>query len=64
MTTYADRTLPELRQLPGISDLPVNVAGKFALALKAEAQGDHARAEQLLAEVISAEERLTIGHPA
>ena len=47
MATYADLTLAELRQLPGISDLLVAVAGKLVLALKAEAQGDHARAEQL-----------------
>ena len=34
MATYADLTLAELRQLPGISDLPVAVAGKFVLSLK------------------------------
>ena len=61
MANYADRTLPEIRQLPGISDLPLAVAGKFALALKAEGEGDHARAEQLLAEAIALEERLTAG---
>ena len=64
MANYADLTLPEIRQLPGISDLPLAVAGKFALALKAEAAGDHARAEQLLAEAIAAEDRLSVGQTA
>ena len=63
MATYADRTLPEIRQLPS-SYLPLAVAGKFALALKAEAAGDHARAKQLLAEAIAAEERLSVGQTA
>ena len=64
MLNYTDLTLPELCRLPGISDLPVAVAGKFVLALKAEAHGDHARAEQLLAEAITAENRLSGGHHA
>lgn len=52
MHDYATMPLKEMRVLPGISDLPTNVAAPFMLALKAEAKGDHATAETKLNEAV------------
>lgn len=51
-------TLIEISQSPGVADLPLKVRGKFALAIKAEMEGDHEKAERLLNEAVAAEEAL------
>ena len=51
-------TVPEIGKMAGVSDLrPLLCKGKFALALRAEANGDHAKAEQHLYDAVVAEER-------
>jgi len=57
---FAKMTLGEIAKLPGVEDLrpTVKCRGKFALAPRAEAQGDHERADRLLNEAIEAEESL------
>lgn len=45
--------LADIRKMPGVSDLPLKQAGKFAQALRAESAGDKAQAEKLLAQAIA-----------
>jgi len=47
--------LREYAAMPGVKDLPFKPKGFFALALKAEAEGDHERAEEYLAKAVVAE---------
>ena len=51
--------LAEITKLPGVEDLKPSVKcrGKFAMALKMEAQGDHEKAARYLAGAVEAEER-------
>jgi len=53
----AGKTAVEIAAMPGVKDIaPIMARGKFALALKAEAEGDAERAEQLLNEAVAAEQ--------
>lgn len=56
---YAEMTLSQITVLPGVEDLrpSVKCRGKFALAIRAEAQGDHEKADRLLNEAVEAEAR-------
>ncbi len=51
-----DMTVIEISKLAGVSDLPLKVRGKFALALKAELEGNTEKAETYLREAIANEE--------
>ena len=47
-------TAAEISRLDGVRDIqPLMARGKFALALKAEASGNHERADELLNEAIA-----------
>ncbi len=54
---YADMKLGEICKEKGVEDLRPSVAckGKFAMALKREAQGEHERAAELLDAACAAE---------
>ena len=53
--SYVEMNLLEVSKLPGVSDItPVKAKAKFAQALKAEAEGDHTKAESLLEEACAA----------
>ena len=57
MEDYNAMTVPEVSRLEGVVDLkPLMVRGKFALALRAEAAGDHDKAERLLTEAVEKEQ--------
>ncbi len=43
-----------LSRTPGVSDLPISMRGKFAMALQLELQGDVPRASELLDKVLAA----------
>ena len=56
MSHPGESTVPEIGKMAGVADLrPLMCKGKFALALRAEAQGDHIKAGQYLQEAIDAE---------
>lgn len=48
-------TLAEYSKLPGISDLPMTVRAPFIQALKAEDEGDNAKAAEKLDTAVAAE---------
>ena len=51
---YASMNITEIGKLPGVEDIkPFLARGKFAMALKTEAQGDHEKALKLLDEAIA-----------
>lgn len=50
-------TLTEYAKLPGVADLPMTVKAKFIAALKAEDDGDHAKAAAKLDEAVAEEEK-------
>ena len=50
--------LVEYGKMDGVKDLPISVKGPFCQALKAEDSGDHAKAEEKLADAIAAEAKL------
>ena len=50
--------LTDIRNEPGVVDLPLSVGGKFAQAIKAEREGDIAKAEAKLIEAVAAEDAL------
>ncbi len=53
---YSKMSIKEISLLPGVSDLKgVMCRGKFAMALKAEAEGKRAEAEVKLNEAVAAE---------
>lgn len=45
----------QIAKLPGVLDLPIKVRGPFAQALRAEAAGEKARAEEYLNKAVAAE---------
>lgn len=51
-------TLPDIIKLPGLNDLHMKVKGPFAQALKAEANGDTAKANARLDAAVEAEQEL------
>ena len=52
---FSSMAVKDIAQLPGLSDLPMAVKGRFAQALKAESEGRHADAAGLLLKAIDAE---------
>lgn len=52
LTNLQNLTLPQISQLNGVKDLPLKVRGTFAQAIKAEANGDHVKAQERLDEAI------------
>ena len=51
---YAIETVLQIKNSPGVRDLPSKAASYFAMALKAEAQGDNEKAESRLDQAIKA----------
>ena len=54
----AKMTLKDIRNAPGVKDLPLKVGGQFALALKEEAAGNRDKAEGHLTKAVAAEAAL------
>jgi len=50
--------ITDIAKQDGVKDLPIRVRSQFALALKAEMQGDHEKAESRLNKACEAEEAL------
>ncbi len=50
-----DTTLKEISRMPGVKDLPMQVRLPFMRALRAEQEGDHAKAADLLDQAVEAE---------
>ena len=55
MNANLSTKLTEIRNEPGVKDLPLSVGGKFAQAIRAEREGDVAKAEAKLIEAVEAE---------
>ena len=50
--------LSEITREPGVADLPLSVRGPFALAIRAEREGDTEKATAYLYRAVAAEEKL------
>ena len=53
-----ETSMKEINAMEGVKDLPMIVRGKFIKALRCEARGDHAEADQFLNMAIEEEEKL------
>jgi hypothetical protein len=54
-------TILEIKNSPGVSDLPTRVAGFFAMALKAEDSGEHEKAQSRLEQAVKSEQDIRNG---
>ena len=52
---YANMKVTEIAKLPGVQDLPFKARGMFAMALKAEAEGDNQTANDKLDKAVGYE---------
>ena len=50
-----EHRLMDIVKETGVSDLPMKIKAKFAQAIKAEREGDNARAEEKLREAVAFE---------